>query len=157
MLNVVPSPSLAEGTIKYKSHQIANLCSLKIPEFLNPFRCDIFRAISEDGLTELSVTIFEKPYCNEVLNASFLKQLKAHQLVNSDFSTPSLQSTYKITDNYLTTSFNLDNEIQYNLTSTKVVNNRLMLCEIIYCQHGSCFDSDSFQVLENINNSIQFH
>ena len=136
--------------VLFSEYNVMDLFVVKIPNYLNPFPSEVFRAASEDGLTEISITVFEKAYCNEIINSSYLKEVKS---LSNNFS--KLENV-KFSGNFMSFSYIIENEIHYCLTSTAVVNGKIILCELILNVYGGSFNKKNSEILEKISKSIHF-
>lgn len=145
-----------EFTVNLKEHLVDNFYIISLPVEWEEFESDRFRAKTSDGKLQISITNYVNQIKNDFkIDNKLFKDLKLKLYDN--FVTEGGYEPYedlKVTDNFITKSFKVDDETQYYYTTAKNINGQLIITDIIIREIGS-YNKKIQPLLEIIGKSIE--
>ncbi|WP_165748742.1 hypothetical protein [Cellulophaga sp. Z1A5H] len=145
-----------EFEVDLKKHLIDNFYIIRLPITWNSYDSDRFRAKTNDGKLQMSIANYTSQDKKDIkINSSFFKDLKLE--LYDQFVTEGEYEPYedlKITDDFITKSFKVDQETQYYYTTAKNVNGQLVITDIIIREIGA-YNKKMQPLLQIIGKSIE--
>jgi len=137
-----------------KTHVVDGLYRVSIPNNWNVYESDRFRAKTEDGKTEISITNWnsKEPLSIEKdLKERFLRLYE--QFVSEHGYEP--YNDYVFNDNKISKSFKVDDETQYYLSTINIVGEQSILTQFIIRDIGN-YDPQMRATLALVVSTMQF-
>jgi hypothetical protein len=148
-----PGDSEVSRTFILKTHTVNGLFYIGLPVDWKPFESDRFRAKTQDGKTQISITNYRISEVHTI-NKLFFEDWKLH--LYDDFVTKGGYEPYDdllANNQYISKSFKVDEETQYYLTTAKALVDSTMVTDIIIRDIGN-YDIVMLRTLPAIFGSI---
>jgi len=137
-----------------RTHLVDGIYRVGIPDSWNVYESDRFRAKTEDGRTEISITNWssKEPFSIEKdLKERFLRLYE--QFVSEHGYEP--YDDFVFNDNKISKSFKVDDETQYYLSTINVMGEQNILTQFIIRDNGN-YDPQIRATLALIVSTMQF-
>jgi len=137
-----------------KTHLVDGIYMVGLPIGWNVYESDRFRAKTEDGKTEISITNWsiDNPRSNEEELKSSVLPLYDKFVVEGGYEP---YDDFVFNDNKISKSFKVDDETQYYLTTINVIGEQNILTQFIIRDIGS-YDPQMRAILAIIVSTMQF-
>jgi len=143
-----------EFVLTMKRYSVGGMYNVGIPANWNFYNSDRFRAKTEDGKTQISITswIISNPGTNEEVLKSMVLPLYDNFVTEGGYEP---YDDFFINANQISKSFKVDNETQYHLTLLNDVRGKNIVTSFIIRDIGK-YDPEMRATLLCIANTMQF-